>query len=197
MLGSITPLGERGRGMSFGVTATAFAIGCLTGGGALGALAGLAGRPAAAALGPAASAALLAAAAAAALAADSGRGPLRRPSLRRQVDERWLRTYRGWAYGAGFGVQLGAGVVTIVSTSAVYLTFLAAALAGGARAGALIGIAFGLARAWTLVPATRVRGPGGVLWADALLRRWEPRAHRGALAATALVAAAAATLAVL
>jgi hypothetical protein len=31
------------------------------------------------------------------------------PSWQRQVDERWLTTYRGWVYGAGFGFQLGAG----------------------------------------------------------------------------------------
>jgi hypothetical protein len=197
MLGSITPLGERSRGMSWRVTATAFAAGSALGGAAVGWLAGLAGGVPAAALGRTSALGLLAAAAAVALVVDSGRTRLRRPTLRRQVDERWLRMYRGWVYGAGFGVQLGVGVVTIVSTSAVYLTFLAAALAGGGRAGATVGLGFGLARAWTLVPATRVRGPGDLLWADRMLQRWRAPVHRAAQAATAAVALAAAVLATL
>ena len=36
---------------------------------------------------------------------------------RRQVNEDWMARYRGWAYGAGFGLQLGLGVVTIVTTA--------------------------------------------------------------------------------
>jgi hypothetical protein len=197
MLGSITPLGERSRGMSWRVTATAFAAGSALGGAAVGGLAGLAGRPPAHLLGRAPALGLLAVAAAAALVVDSGRTPLRRPTLRRQVDDRWLRVYRGWVYGAGFGVQLGTGLLTIVSTSAVYLTFLAAALAGGALAGSIVGLGFGLARAWTLVPATRVRGPGDLLWADGMLQRWRAPVHRTALAATGAVALTAVALAAL
>src|SRR5262249_43179265 len=47
----------------------------------------------------------------------------------------------------GFGVQLGLGVVTIVTTATVYATWMAAVLSGGAPAGAAIGATFGLARA--------------------------------------------------
>ena len=43
MLSSITPFGERGRHNRFGVTATAFVIGAISGGTALGVLAGLLG----------------------------------------------------------------------------------------------------------------------------------------------------------
>ena len=41
------------------------------------------------------------------------------PSMRRQVNEEWLNRYRGWVYGLGFGAQVGTGVLTIVTISAV------------------------------------------------------------------------------
>src|SRR4249919_1505358 len=69
------------------------------------------------------------------------------PSWHRQVNEDWLTQYRGWVYGLGFGVQLGLGVVTIVTTAAVYLTWVAAFVSGSAAIGAAVGAAFGLARA--------------------------------------------------
>ena len=197
MLGSITPLGERSRGMRFEVTATAFGIGSAAGGALLGGLLGLAGGPLARGLGPTRVAALLAAAGAAGLAAEGRLGALRLPSIRRQVDERWLRTYRGWVYGIGFGFQLGAGLATIVSSAAVYLTFLAAALSGGPAAGALIGLAFGMVRSWTLLPAARVRTPAAVMSADAFLARWRGPAQRAAVVVTGAVALTAAVLAVL
>jgi hypothetical protein len=190
MLGSITPLGERGRGMRWGVTATAFVAGSVLGGMVTGGLFGLAGAPLATTLGPGSALAVLAAAAAAGVALDAA--PVGLPSLRRQVDERWLRTYRGWVYGAGFGFQLGAGVITIVTTSAVYVTFAAAALSGTWRSGALIGLAFGLARAWTLAPAAGVHTPAALMRTDAWLRRWERPMRRAGVAAVAGVAVAAA-----
>jgi hypothetical protein len=193
MLGSITPLGERGRGMRWGITATAFVAGSAIGGALVGGLLGLAGGPVAAPLGSTAALALLAVAAGVGLLLDVG--PVRLPSVRRQVDERWLRTYRGWVYGGGFGLQLGAGMTTIVTTSAVYLTFAAAALSGGVRGGLVVGLAFGLARAWTLAPASAVRSPGALLRADAFLRRWEAPARRVSLAALGGVALAALAMA--
>ncbi len=195
MLGSITPLGERSRGMRWGVTASAFAIGSAIGGGLLGGLLGLAGGPLAGRLGSGRAPAVLAAAATVGLAAEGRLGPLHLPTIRRQVDERWLRTYRGWVYGAGFGLQLGAGLLTIVSSALVYLTFLAACLAGGPAAGGLVGLAFGVARAWTLWPAARVRTPSALLTADEFLGRWRLPAQRAAMIATGLVAVAAAALA--
>src|ERR687889_382232 len=110
MLGSITPLGERSRGRRWGITVTAFAL-----------AAGAAG------------AGLLGIAVAAAVVVDMVPG-LRPPGPRRQVNEAWLHRYRGWVYGAGFGLQLGLGVTTIVSTAAVYATGAAAFLAGSAAA---------------------------------------------------------------
>jgi hypothetical protein len=103
----------------------------------------------------AARAPLLAFAALACLLIDTGLIPL--PTVRRQVNEDWLGRYRGWAYGAGFGLQLGAGVVTIVTSAAVYLTLVGEFLVGSEVTGAMIGAAFGLVRAAPLMAPGRAR----------------------------------------
>jgi hypothetical protein len=98
-------------------------------------------------------------------------------------------------YGAGFGLQLGLGVTTIVSTAAVYATAAAAVLAGSATAGAAVGAAFGAARAATLLGARRVREPYALAALDRRLRAWERPARSAALAAEAGLVIAAAALA--
>src|SRR4051812_13372293 len=128
MLASIHPLGERARGQNFAVTVTAYVVGSVAGAAAFGALLGGIGAAAfdgghdALRLGLLAGAAVLAA-----IVDRSGR---RIPSWHRQVNEDWLTQYRGWVYGVGFGVQLGIGVLTIVTTAAVYLTWAAAFVVG-------------------------------------------------------------------
>ncbi|MGI9659651.1 MAG: hypothetical protein ACR2OD_12135, partial [Gaiellaceae bacterium] len=119
MLGSITPLGERGRGQPYLWTMAFFLVGSAGAGAALGAALGVVGSQ----LGGLESIALalLAGAVVLGLALDLGALRLRLPTVRRQVDETWLTRYRGWVYGAGFGVQLGLGVATIVTTSLVYV----------------------------------------------------------------------------
>jgi hypothetical protein len=148
MLSSIHPLGERGRSNRWGVTAFSFAVAATAGGAAVGALAGLLGALADRAVDLDATWVLLTAAGLCVLGAAldllGDRAPL--PSSRRQVDETWLTTYRGWVYGVGFGAQLGAGVVTIVTTAAVYLALVLAALTGSVALGATIGAAFGAVR---------------------------------------------------
>jgi hypothetical protein len=184
MLSSITPLGERGRHSRWGMTVTAYLLGSLaaaTGLGAvLGALGGLLpvpGRPVVLAV------ALLAGA----VADATSRTPAR---PRRQVDEDWLARYRGWVYGVGFGFQLGLGVVTILSTAAVLALWLAALLTGSALFGALLGTAFGAARAAPVFAMRRVVDP-------ATLRRLFGRleaARRPAARATVVGQAALAVL---
>jgi hypothetical protein len=192
MLGSITPLGERSRGRRWGVTVTAFALAAVMAGAAagavLGAVGGLAGLDAGLRLW------LLGAAVAAAIAVDVVPGR-HVPGPRRQVNEEWLHRYRGWVYGAGFGLQLGLGVTTIVSTAAVYATAAAAALAGSAAAGAAVGAAFGAARAATLLAAGRVHEPRGLALLDRRLHAWERPARAVALAAEGGLVIAAAALA--
>src|SRR6478609_6746597 len=114
MLASITPLGERSRGFSWGVTASAFAVGAVGAGALAGAAAGAVGS-----LAPDGTWRDIAALALLALALVVDASPLRRrlPTTRRQVNEDWLTRYRGWVYGIGFGAQLGTGLATIVTSA--------------------------------------------------------------------------------
>jgi sulfite exporter TauE/SafE len=193
MLGSITPLGERSRGRRWGITVTAFALGAVAAGAAAGAALGAAGSVVA--LTAATRAWALAVAVALAVVVDAAPG-LRPPGPRRQVNEEWLHRYRGWVYGAGFGVQLGLGVTTIVSTAAVYATGAAAFLAGSAAAGALVGGAFGAARAATLLASGRVREPRALALLHRRLDAWERPARIGAIAVQVCLLAAALALTV-
>src|SRR5205823_13599949 len=164
MMGSITPLGERGRGRRWGPTVGAYLAGSAMGGAAAGAAAGALGGLVRAA--PAASGQLWVAGAVALAGAVVDAGlvgtplPSRRlPGPRRQVNEEWLTRYRGWVYGAGFGLQLGVGVATIVTTAAIYALLVMAALSGSILVGGLIGLTFGVARALPLLASWRVRSP--------------------------------------
>jgi len=178
MLASIHPLGERARGHRWGWTVTWYLLGSTAGGATLGALVGTARLRA----GPAVVVALCLGAA---LVEASG---LRPPGWRRQVDEVWLSRYRGWVYGLGFGYQLGLGVVTIVSTAAVYLAFVLAGLSGGAAPGALIGATFGFTRALPVLALGGVREPARLRRLHAKVAAAAPWSQRVTVAA--LVAAA-------
>ena len=158
MLSSITPLGERGRNNLFAVAATFFVAGSVLGGAAMGFVAG--------ALGglvvpdqPTAAAAAIAVVALVGAALDGHVARLHLPTIKRQVDERWLHKYRGWVYGFGFGVQLGTGLATIVSSAAVYVTVVAALLTRSIVAATIIGAVFGVVRGASILLARRVRTP--------------------------------------
>jgi sulfite exporter TauE/SafE len=100
------------------------------------------------------------------------------PSWRRQVDERWLTSYRGWVYGAGYGLQLGAGAVTIIPATTTYVAALAAVLTGTWMQGAVIGATFGVIRALPLLLTVRVRTPEAL---RELMRRLADRRSRAVL----------------
>jgi hypothetical protein len=173
MLASIHPLGERARGQSFAVTVTAYTVGSVLGAAALGAALGGLGDVV---LDDASDAARLGAFALVAVAAALvDRYARRIPSWHRQVNEDWLTQYRGWVYGLGFGLQLGLGVVTIVTTAAVYLTWAGAFLVASPVAGAAVGAAFGLARSIPLLAAGRTRSPGAVGARVAAVDGWAGR----------------------
>ena len=195
-MASINPLGERARGNRWWRTAAAYTAGCLLGGSALGAAAGTVGWLAGVALPD-----VDALAAGALVALSAGVIELagwRLPTVRRQVDDAWLARYRGWVYGSGFGVQLGAGVATTVTTAAVYATVALAAVVGanGDLAWALVtGLVFGLARATPvlaaarLADADRVRRAGAAMAAAATPSRMATGSALCVLAAATLVAA--------
>ena len=199
MLASIHPLGERARGNRWGLTATAYVVGSVVGGAVLGSFIGFLGQLVglAAPVSPTAAGLLVAAVCATGLLFDLGIGGFRLPSLRRQVDEDWLRRYRGWVYGVGFGFQLGLGVVTIVTTATVYATFALAGLSQSAVGGLVVGTTFGLARAVPIALVRRVNETGTLQRFHRRFQAARPPAYRLTLLiqGAALVVGAAAALA--
>jgi MFS family permease len=196
----MTPLGERSRGSRWAVTVAWFVAGSVLGGAAAGALFGWLGSVV---LGPwpgrvsAWSPWVLAGLLAVGVAVDARILGARLPSVRRQVNEQWLHQYRGWVYGIGFGVQLGMGFVTIVTTSAVYVAFAAGFLSASAWGGALIGGCFGLVRAASIFATARVLTADRLARVDGRLRRWEVPATAGARGVQAGLAVAIVAVAVL
>ena len=186
MLGSITPLGERGRGSRWGITVSAYLVGSAVGGAALGAALGWIGSPLA--LSSSARLWVLGVAIAIGVVFDVGIAGLQVPTTHRQVDETWRSQYRGWVWGLTFGVQLALGVVTVVTTALVYVTWLATLVAGSAAGGALIGLAFGMARALPILSVARVRTSGQLLGVDRTLQRFAAPARRLTVAAGASIA---------
>ena len=182
MLGSITPLGQRARGFRFWPTATAYIASSTIAGALLGALLGLIGVPVVERTSVIARLLFLAALAVVGLAMDLRWGGLRLPTVRRQVNEEWMSRYRGPIFGAGFGFQLGLGVVTIVTTSAIYLTLAGELLSGSAASGLFIGTVFGLARALPIVTVAPVRDPQTLRGVHASLARWQGPVRTATLA---------------
>lgn len=183
MLASITPLGERSRRFSWGVTASAFAAGAVGAGALAGALGGALGS-----LAPKGTWRDIAAVALLAMALVVDASPWRRrlPTTRRQVNEDWLTRYRGWVYGIAFGAQLGTGLATIVTSAAVYATALGTVLCGTAAAGAAVGAAFGVTRALSLLPAHEATDPAGLVRLHRQMERAEAPARRAVPAAEAV-----------
>jgi hypothetical protein len=180
MLASITPLGERGRRSTWAVTTAWYLAGSVAGGASTGALAALVGGLALGGIALQAKLAALAAVLAAGLAWELARGSV--PGPRRQVNERWLETYRGWVYGLGFGAQLGAGVTTVVVSSAAYVVVAAALLAANLGAGLAIGATAGALRGATVLLGARVESPGRLVAFHRRMRAIERTVRSAALA---------------
>jgi hypothetical protein len=182
MLSSIHPLGERARHNRWGLTATAHLLGSWLGGLAVfgaAALLGVMTRPPAWLALPAAAAALVL----------DGRALLARrrvPGPRRQVNEDWLGRYRGWVYGAGFGVQLGAGLVTIVSSAALYLALALTVVRPVAWL--LAGTVFGVGRAAPVLSSRGIDRTERLMARHARLRALAQPVQVGAAAALVMVA---------
>lgn len=195
MLASISPVGEAARGQRWSITVSAYLVGSAAGGATLGLLGGtlgwglfaLTGRPPTAAV-----AGALALLALLAVALDRGLLRWNVPAWQRQVDETWLTSYRGWVYGAGFGFQLGAGVLTRIPTAAVHLVVLATIASGSPATGALIGVTFGAVRALPILLAGRHRDPARL---NAFHQRMDAAASTADRVTSGVVALAAAALA--
>jgi hypothetical protein len=97
-----------------------------------------------------------------------------------------MNRYRDWVYGAGFGLQLGIGAMTIVTSASVYVTWVVELLAGPA-VGAAVGATFGLSRALPLVATARLTTADLLRRAQ---RRWHDRLPLARRATIAVQAAA-------
>lgn len=197
MLTSITPLGERGRASRWSVTTTAYLLGSVLGGLVVGALAGAVGGllPLSTPGVALAACLVLGLAAGLGLLAELGRLPAPR-GLQRQVDEDWLHRYRGWVYGLGYGAQLGVGLVTIVTSTTLYVTLLLAVLTGSPAAGAAVGGVFGLVRALPVLSLRHVHTSAQLTAAARHVEALAPVGRRAAATALAVVAGGAAASAV-
>ena len=190
MLSSIHPLGERARSNRWWLTVSSFALGATAGGAALGAAAAAVGVLAGTAdWSDRARAVVVVVAGCAALLADMS--PRRWSPVHRQVDERWLQTYRGWVYGVGYGAQLGVGLATIVVTATLYLVTVLAALTASIVAGAAIGATFGATRGATLLAGRGLTSPEQLRWFHRRLDRARSAASLGTLVTSAVVVAVA------
>jgi len=163
MLATVTPLAERGRGHRYSSTATWFIIGGTVGGATLGlvmatlALGVRTASPSTVALAVVACAVALLAA-----ASDTRLGGFRLPFHSRQVNERWLDQFRPWVYGAGFGWQIGAGLVTYIRTAALYLMMVLAALTASPTVALAIGALFGLTRGLAVLLGRHITSPAAL-----------------------------------
>ncbi|MCB0958507.1 MAG: hypothetical protein KDB04_03185 [Acidimicrobiales bacterium] len=195
MLSSITPMTEAGRGHRFSWTASWFTLGGAVGGLSTGAVAALgAGAVAALDLADTTRWALAAAIAIVTVAIDLGVGGISLPIFKRQVNDAWLRRYRAWVYGAGFGWQIGTGVATYIMTAGVFLTIGLGVLTGSPLAALAIGGFFGLVRGsavWIGRPATTPAALGEV---HDRLDRLAPASRAAAAGAQALAAVVLAAL---
>jgi hypothetical protein len=175
VLGSITPLGERSRGTTWAITIGVYVASAVASSSLLGALLGLIGSDVFAAIDVShrARAVSLAALVAAGLLLDAHLFGMRLPTLKRQVDSGWIGRYRGWVYGGGFGLQLGLGVVTIVNTSTIYLTLVAAFLSASPAGGAIIVGTLGGIRGFSALSTGLVRRPTHLRALHRLIDRWD------------------------
>lgn len=197
MLSTITPLAERGRGHRYGVTAVWFVVGATIGGATLGA----ASAAGAALVGMAHLSAPAVLAIAAALAAVGAASDLRLfgfslPLHPRQVDETWLRKYRAWLYGGGFGWQIGTGVATYVMTAATYLLVGLAVLTGRPVVALALCAGFGLVRGSAVLLSARASTPAELGRLHARLEQLAPASRWVAIATQIAVGVAALALAV-
>lgn len=190
MLGSISPVGEASRNQRWWLTATAHVVGSATAGAAVGLVLGAVGALAAGSVSSGVRLTALGVVTIVATAVDAGSSGRAVPSWRRQVDERWLSSYRGWVYGVAYGAQLGAAVTTIVPSASTYAALFAALLTASWKMGLVVGAVFGLARTVPLLAMAGVRTADRLYAVTRRVAVAEPWAHRLTIGAQGVVATA-------
>ncbi len=197
MLSSITPMTEAGRGNRFTVTAGWFVAGGVLGGISLGLLTALgAWGVGALDLTLTTRAGLAAALAVATAAVDLGLAGVSLPIFKRQVNDAWLRTYRSWVYGGGFGWQIGFGLATYVMTAGVLLVAALAVVSGEPVLALAACTTFGLVRGLAVLVGRGATTPEHLAAVHAGLDRWAPASRAAAAGVQVVAAAALATVAV-
>lgn len=151
----IHPLGERSRGNIWGVTMTAFTMASMLAGAALAGTMGLVG---ALSIGSN-RISVWVVAGLAIVAGAMDLSPMKPWTPRRQVNENWIGHYRGWVYGAGFGLQLGLGFTVFVMSWGYWAMLAIAFLSGSAAVGMLLGATFGLGRGILLLLSRQSTSP--------------------------------------
>jgi hypothetical protein len=188
MLSTITPLGEQARRNRYATSVCWFMAGAILGGATLGVGAALlAAGVGALDLSVEVRVGLAAVAAAVTLASDLGLGGFRLPSHTRQVNETWLDQFRSWVYAGGFGWQIGVGLATYVTTSAVYLMLALAALTASPLAALAVVTGFGLVRGLAILLGVGLTTPERMMALHRRLDELLPTAQRANVATQALV----------
>jgi hypothetical protein len=160
MLSTITPIGEQARGARFATSATWFVVGGVAGGATLGGVLALVAVAVGALHLTAGTIGIVAGVAALAAAVSDSRITGRQiPIHRRQVNEVWLDRFRPWVYGAGFGWQIGSGVVTYIMTAAVYLIAVLAVMTGNPWTALGVGVLFGTVRGLAVLLGRGITSP--------------------------------------
>jgi MFS family permease len=196
MLSTITPIAERGRSNRYASTAAWFILGAVLGGATLAVGAALlAAAVAALELSDHVAVGAVAALAALTMASDLQLGGLRLPSHTRQVNETWLDQFRSWVYGGGFGWQIGVGLATYVTTSAVYLMLAVAALTASPLAAFAIVTGFGLVRGLAVLLGRGLTTPARLMALHRRLDELLPTAQRAVVLVQAAVLGVAAAAA--
>ena len=112
-------------------------------------------------------------------------GPFQPWTPRRQVNENWIGRYRGWVYGAGFGLQLGLGFAVFVMSWGYWAMLVIAIVSGSAAFGALLGATFGLGRGLLLLLSRRSTTTERLHSFHRTMMRYKPAVFRATGAATA------------
>jgi hypothetical protein len=179
MLSTITPIGEQARGARFATSAAWFVVGGVGGGATLGGVLALVAVAIGALHLTAGTIGIVAGVAAVVAALSDSRITGRQiPIHRRQVNEVWLDRFRPWVYGAGFGWQIGSGVVTYIMTAAVYLIAVLAVMTGNPWTALGVGVLFGTVRGLAVLLGRGITSPARLASFHRRFAELEPMSRR-------------------
>jgi hypothetical protein len=173
VLGTITPLGERARGNKYWVTASSYIAGSIIGGATMGLLVAIVvvlvptgpQDVEASWVAPVVALAVAVACVLDLLSVSDNLPP------RRQVDKEWPMVLKGWAYGLGYGAQLGFGAITVVNSAIPYVLIPAIIVLGTPEVAILSGVAFGMTRGLLILRSRWVRDERDLLRLGAEIER--------------------------